>query len=84
MITNQQEKKMKREFRFAWGIVIGEIRDAVLEIIPELAPQFEQRKQFFEYYFEPIEVELSIEQLDRLSKEFRVQISWDEIKILND
>lgn len=75
---------MKREFIFAWGIVSGDLRDAVLEIFPELAPQFEQRKQFFEYYFEPIEVELSIEQLDRLSKEFRVQISWDEIKILND
>ena len=75
---------MKREFRFAWGIVAGDLRDAVLEIIPELAPQFEQRKQFFEYYFEPIEVELSIEQLDRLSKEFRVQISWNEIEILNN
>jgi hypothetical protein len=84
LITNQQEEKMKREFRFAWGIVIGEIKDAVLEIFPELAPQFKQRKQFFEYYFEPIEVEASVEQLDRLSKEFYVRISWDEIKILND
>ena len=75
---------MKRKFSFTWGIVAGDLRDAVLEIIPELAPQFEQRKQFFEYYFEPIEVELSIEQLDRLSKEFRVQISWNEIEILNN
>lgn len=75
---------MKREFNFAWGIVRGEIRDAVLEIFPELAPQFEQRKQFFEYYFEPIDVEASVEQLDRLSKEFHVRLSWDEIKVLND
>jgi len=75
---------MKREFNFKWGIVAGDLRDAVLEIFPELAPQFEQRKQFHEYYFEPIEVEASIEQLDRLSKEFYVQLSWNEIKILND
>ena len=75
---------MKREFNFKWGIVAGDLRDAVLEIFPELAPQFEQRKQFHEYYFEPSEVEASIEQLDRLSKEVYVQISWDEIKILND
>ena len=73
---------MKREIRFTRGIIFGETRDAVLEILPELAPQFTQRKHFFEYYFEPIQVEVSIEQLDRLSKEFNVTISWDEIKIM--
>lgn len=72
---------MKREIRFTSGIIFGETRDVVLEILPELAPQFTQRKHFFEYYFEPIQIEVSIDQLDRLSKEFNVTLSWDEIKI---
>lgn len=73
---------MKVEIRFNQGVIAGyEVRD-LLEIFPELENNFEQRKQYDEYYFEKSEVELDIDKLEQLSNKFRFEISGDDLKII--
>lgn len=75
---------MKRLFKFKSGIVNGNDMRDVLAALPELASRFEQRKNFDEYYYEsgPV-IEISIQQLNDLSKELSVQINYDTVTILN-
>jgi len=73
---------MKVEIRFNQGVIAGyEVRD-LLEVFPELENNFEQRKQYDEYYFEKSEVELDIDKLEQLSNKFRFEMSGDDLKII--
>lgn len=72
---------MKRTIRFTDGIIGGEVMEAVVEILPKLEGSFRQRKEFFEYYFDEIEIDITLEQLDELSKEFTIKIDWNDIII---
>jgi len=74
---------MKRIIEFKEGIIIGDIVTDVIAILPQLKSSFTQRKTYFEYYFEPTEVEITLEQLDKLSSEFRIQIDIDTITIID-
>jgi len=72
---------MKRIIQFKDGIIGGDIVTDVLAILPQLEGSFTQRKTYFEYYFKETEVELTLEQLDKLSNEFRIKIDFDTITI---
>lgn len=72
---------MKRILRFNQGIIGGEDKDTLLEILPQLQNSFRQRKRYYEYYFDQTEVELSLEDIDKLSSEFVVVLNYEEITI---
>ena len=72
---------MKRIIQLSQGIIRGEEVQSILEILPQLEPSFTQRKEFFEYYFEETEVELTLEQIDKLSKDFGIEIGFDSLTI---
>ena len=72
---------MKRIIQFKDGIIGGVVAQEVLTILPQLESSFTQRKTYFEYYFKATEVELTLEQLDKLSNEFRIKIDFDTITI---
>ena len=72
---------MKRTIRFTDGIIGGVEKEMIVDILPQLEGSFRQRKTYFEYYFDETEIEITLEQLDELSKEFIVKICWDDITI---
>lgn len=73
---------MKRKIRFNQGIIGGVEKDTVVDILPQLEPHFRQRKTYYEYYFDDgVEVELSLEDIDKLSSEFAIKLNWDGLKI---
>jgi len=72
---------MKRIIRFKDAVIYGTVKEDVVAILPQLENSFTQRKQFFEYYFKDTEVEITLEQLDKLSSEFRILIGFDDIEI---
>lgn len=74
---------MKRIIEFKDGIIGGNIMIDIVDILPQLKSSFTQRKSYFEYYFEPTELEITLEQLDKLSDEFRIQIDFDTITIID-
>jgi hypothetical protein len=72
---------MKRNIRFRDGIICGDDKVSIVEILPQLENSFTQRKTYFEYYFEDTVVELTLEQLDTLSTEFRIIMGYEDITI---
>jgi len=72
---------MKRRIVFNQGIIGGEEAYTLIDILPQLEKSFTQRKHFHEYYFTPIEVELSLEDIDKLSKEFTIYLNYEELVI---
>jgi hypothetical protein len=72
---------MKRSIRFRDGIIGGFEKEMIVDILPQLKGSFTQRKTYFEYYFEDTEVELTLEQLDKLSGEFRIVMDYEDITI---
>ena len=54
---------------------------AVLSVLPQLEHSFKQRKEFWEFYFEPMEVQLTIEDVEQLSDLFTIKISFEELQI---
>jgi|LakMenE18May11ns_1017448.scaffolds.fasta_scaffold6758399_1 hypothetical protein len=72
---------MKRIIEINNGVVYGTIKESVVKILPQLEKSFRQRKEFFEYYFDKTEIEITLEQLDALSSEFKIDIIWDTITI---
>lgn len=72
---------MKRNIRFRDGIIGGVDKVGIVEILPQLKDSFTQRKTYFEYYFEDTVVELTLEQLDTLSTEFRIIMDYEDITI---
>jgi len=70
---------MVRMLEFKCSIVSGDdMRDA-LKAFPQLKDNFEQRKSFDEYYFSKMEVEISIDQLEKLQWLFDIEISGNRI-----
>jgi hypothetical protein len=77
---------MKKQIVFKSGIVGGDDMREFIKIFPDMASSFRQRHNFDEYYFDRSydkEFEISIEQLDMLSKEFRIELNWAELIIVN-
>ena len=72
---------MKRRLEFNQGIIGGEDADTLLSILPQLEKSFAQRKTYYEYYFTPTAVELSLEDIKKLSNEFTIVLNWDELII---
>jgi hypothetical protein len=73
---------MKRKIGFLDGIIMGYEKELVVGILPQIECSFRQRQDFFEFYFDETEVEFSLEQLDRLSTQFRVEIDSIYITII--
>jgi len=72
---------MKRNIRFSDGVIGGVEKEMIVDILPQLEGSFRQRKTYFEYYFKDTEVEITLEQLDKLSDEFRIKIDFEDITI---
>jgi hypothetical protein len=72
---------MVREIRIDQGIIGGFEKELIEKILPQLIGSFRQRKEFWEYYFDPKQVEISLEDLDNLSNEFQIKINFDELII---
>jgi hypothetical protein len=63
------------------GIVDGDTKTDLVEMFPELENSFTQRKSFYEYYYQQTEIELTIDKIDKLSKDYEVTIGFDSVKI---
>lgn len=72
---------MKRIIRFNQGIIGGNEADILINVLPQTEYSFKQRKQFYEYYFTPVEVELSLEDIDKISNEFIIVLNYEELII---
>lgn len=72
---------MKRKIRLSSGIIGGTDMLSLVEILPQLKESFRQRKEFFEYYFDETEVTLSLEDIDKLSSEFYIEVGYETITI---
>lgn len=72
---------MKRLIRFNQGVIGGYDKEKLVEILPQLESSFRQRKQYFEYYFDDTEVELSLEEVDKISIDFTVGLNYEELII---
>ena len=72
---------MKRKIRLSSGIIGGTDMLSLVEILPQLKDSFRQRKEFFEYYFDETEVTLSLEDIDKLSSEFYIEVGYENITI---
>jgi hypothetical protein len=72
---------MKKLIVIKEGVIGGDSKELIEEILPQLVGSFRQRKEFFEYYFDEKEIELSLEDIDNLSQEFVIKINWEELEI---
>ena len=70
---------MKRMLEHKDGIISGvDVRD-MIKVFPHIEDRFKQRKSYDEYYFDALEVDVTIEQIEQLSKMFYVKIDWASI-----
>ena len=72
---------MKRNIRFRDGVVGGFEKEGIVDILPQLESSFTQRKTYFEFFFKETEVEFTLEQLDKLSQEFKITMDYEDITI---
>ena len=72
---------MKRRIRINSGVIGGFEKELIEEILPQLSNYFRQRKEFWEYYFVETDLEFTLEDLDNLSSEFVIELSWEELII---
>ena len=72
---------MKRLVIIKDGVIGGFEKELIEKLIPQLVGSFRQRKEFWEYYFDETMVEFTLDDIDRLSKEFIIEISWTELII---
>ena len=72
---------MKRRIRINSGVIGGFEKELIEEILPQLSNSFRQRKEFWEYYFVETDLEFTLEDLDNLSSEFVIELSWEELII---
>jgi len=76
-----KNKHMKRIIVINEGVIMGEYKKSIVDILPQLETSFIQRKQYFEYYFDETQIEITLEQLDQLSNKFRIIIGWETITV---
>jgi hypothetical protein len=65
---------MKRLLQFRDGVIGGYEKELIEKILPTISNAFTQRKQYWEYYFEDTWVNLSLEDLDKLSTNFNIEL----------
>ena len=70
---------MKRELLFNTSIIGGIDKDFICELFPSLESKFTRRKEYYEYYFDNIVVELDIDIINKLSNSYRLAITQDTI-----
>ena len=73
---------MKKLIRINQGVIGGVEKELLEDILPQLVGSFRQRKEFFEFHFNEKEIELSLEDIDKLSSEFQIKLNWDELEII--
>ena len=72
---------MKRTIEINQGVIGGFEKELIEKILPKLIGSFKQRKEFWEYYFEPKLIKLSLKDLDNISKEFNIELFNNELVI---
>tara|TARA_R110000822_G_scaffold73252_2_gene176039 strand:- start:3261 stop:3485 length:225 start_codon:yes stop_codon:yes gene_type:complete len=72
---------MKRLIQFREGVIGGYEKERIEKILPTISNAFTQRKQYFEYYFEELWVELSLEDLEKLSTDFNIELGEFDLTI---
>jgi hypothetical protein len=72
---------MKVEIGFSTSIIEGLDRLTLLDIIPEMESGFTQRKEHLEYYFEDMEIDIDMVQLEAILKLFPVRM-WEGTMII--
>jgi hypothetical protein len=72
---------MTRNIRFRDGVIGGIEKVDIVDILPQLESSFTQRKTYFEFFFKETEIELTLEQLDTLSTEFKITMDYEDITI---
>jgi hypothetical protein len=72
---------MKRLVTIQDGVIGGVEKELIEKLLPQLIGSFRQRKEYFEYYFNETEVEITLDDIERLSKEFTIEINWSELEI---
>jgi hypothetical protein len=72
---------IKRLIQIKAGVIGGFEKELIEKLLPQLVGSFVQRKEFFEYYFNEKWVELSIEDIEKVSNEFSIEISEFEMEI---
>jgi hypothetical protein len=72
---------MIREIKINEGVIGGFEKELIEKILPQVSDSFQQRKEFWEYYFQPKSIELSLVDLENLSKEFQIKLNWEELII---
>ena len=73
---------MKRTIEINEGIIAGHDVDNIIDLIPQLKDSFRQRQQFNEYYFDETEVDITMDQLEELSKEYDLKLGTTWLRIL--
>lgn len=73
---------MTRIVEFDISVVDGNDMRILCKIIPQISSMFSSRKNYDEYYFRKFETDFTLEQLERLSEEYRVILSCEYLRIL--
>jgi hypothetical protein len=64
------------------GIVNGDTKRNLVELFPELKEHsFGQRKSYDEYYYRDSIIELTMDKIEKLSKDYVVIIDFESVKI---
>jgi hypothetical protein len=63
------------------GVIGGFDKELIESILPQLQKSFRQRKEFWEYYFEDTWVFFSIEDLEKLSSNFLIEVGEFDLTI---
>ena len=72
---------MKRLITIEGGVV-GDVEKELLErLLPQIVGSFTQHKEFFEYFFEEKVLELTLDDIERLSTGFTIEICWTTLLI---
>ena len=72
---------IKRLIQIKAGVIGGFEKELIERLLPQLVGSFRQRKEFFEYYFNEKWINLSIEDIENVSKEFSIEVSEFELEI---
>ena len=72
---------MKVELGFSASLIDGLDRINLVDIIPEIEGNFTQRKEYTEYYFEDMVVDIDMVQLEVILKMFPVRM-WEGTMII--
>ncbi len=70
---------MKRELFFNKAIIDDIHKDFICRLFPDLESRFTRRKEFYEFYFDSIDVDLNIELLTKLNDRYSITITSSQI-----